>query len=89
MSCKLYKTERYNADYEYLQRLCDHIAQSIDNDVFVPQYGYQCNFCDYREPCSKYHFGKEGAIQVYEEPKNKEVEEWIWPKEQDVTVENT
>ena len=34
-------------------------------------------------------FGKEGAIQVYEEPKNIDVEVWIWPKEQDVTVENT
>ena len=87
-SGKLYKTERYNADYEQLQRLCDHISQSIENDVFVPQYGYQCNFCDYRAPCSKYHFGKEGAMQIHEEPKNEEVEEWIWPKDQNVTVEN-
>tara|TARA_Y100000034_G_C6899985_1_gene415856 strand:- start:1100 stop:2020 length:921 start_codon:yes stop_codon:yes gene_type:complete len=77
-SGKLYKTSRTEADYEYLDILCKDIKEAVEKERFTPNYGYQCNFCDYRGPCSKYSYGSEGAMEVSDTPLPADVDEWLW-----------
>ena len=75
-SGKVYKTERYDADYEYLEKLCSEFTYGVENDVFTPKYGYNCSFCDYKEACSMYKYGKEGPVKISDVPLLNDVHEY-------------
>jgi CRISPR/Cas system-associated exonuclease Cas4 (RecB family) len=75
-SGKVYKTERYEADSEYLEQLCKEFTHAVTNDIFTPKYGYNCSFCDYKEACSMYKYGKDGPIRISDVPLVNDVEEY-------------
>ena len=75
---ELYRTERTEANYEYLEQACADLTDGVENDKFTPNYGYNCNFCDYKDACSKYQYGKEGPVKISEEPLTNVVDKFDW-----------
>ena len=76
---KRYETHRSEADYEYLKKLLDEVAEGITNDRFVPFYGVHCSFCDYKTACEKYAISHHGGPRIDLEGKikpAKEFQEW-------------
>ena len=61
---KVFKTHRSQQDYDYLARVCDIVAEGVDKGVFIPFYGYHCNFCDYKAPCERYSIDYHGGQKI-------------------------
>ncbi len=78
-SNKVFKTQRSEKDYEYMKQLLDEVAEGISKDIFVPFYGFHCNFCDYKIACEKYSIKHRGGPRLDLETKIKgapEFKEW-------------
>ena len=60
----IFKTHRSEKDYDYIKKLLDEVAEGIDKDVFVPFYGFHCNFCDYKAACEKYSIPHHGGPRI-------------------------
>ena len=76
-SGKLFRTTRGPADFDYLEQICRDITESIQNDIWIPHYGYNCNFCDYQDPCAQYNYTEVGPV-LKEHPVTAELEEWVF-----------
>ncbi len=48
------KTKRNQIDYDYVKALMDTAQRRIENNEFVPFYGFHCKDCDWKVPCEKY-----------------------------------
>jgi len=82
-----FETHRSEKDYDYMKFLIDKVVDGITKDVFVPFYGFHCNWCDFMSSCEKYcmdyHGGPridlEGKIKGAKEFKDWDVElpEWM------------
>jgi CRISPR/Cas system-associated exonuclease Cas4 (RecB family) len=70
-SGRVFKTHRSEKDYDYLKRLLDEVAEGIEKEVFVPFYGFHCNFCDYKTACEKYSISHHGGPRIDEKGKIK------------------
>ena len=72
------KTTRVQADYDYLEQLCERVSDGISKDDFTPHYGYQCRFCDFQRPCSQRTTGLDGIRMLEkDEIKAEYPEEWM------------
>lgn len=72
---KAFKTTRSEKDYNYLKQLIHSTKKGIENDEFVPFYGFHCNFCKYLPLCKKIYFDVSGKLKVSKTINNKKIEE--------------
>ena len=63
-SGRVFKTHRSEKDYEYLKKLLDSVSEGISKDIFVPFYGFHCNFCRYKVPCERYSIPYHGGPRI-------------------------
>ena len=49
----------------------DKAQEKIENDDFLPFYGFHCNYCDYKIPCQNYNFSKKGPKKTSINQNNK------------------
>jgi CRISPR/Cas system-associated exonuclease Cas4 (RecB family) len=83
-SGKVFKTERSQKDFDYLEKLCDDLSEGVSKEHFLPRYGFNCHFCDYQTPCAKYNVGSQGP-EIDLSIKNPDIpQEWLsWSLEDD------
>jgi RecB family exonuclease len=48
---EIYAGDRDDGDFMRLYRLATEIQKAMDADIFVPNIGEACIWCDYTEPC--------------------------------------
>ena len=78
-SGKVFKTHRSEKDFDYIKKLLDDVSEGITKNIFVPFYGFHCNFCDYKVVCEKYSIPYRGGPRIDLEGKikgAKEFTEW-------------
>ncbi len=97
-SGEILKTHRSQQDFDYLRTVLDDVTEGIENEKFLPFYGFHCNFCDYKSACeqeSEYYGGPgivtpEGKIIGAEEFKQwYSVDSEIPPEIEDMVLETT
>lgn len=80
-SGRVFRTERSQTDFDYLERLCNDVSEGIINERFLPRFGFHCNFCDYQTPCQRYHPSTRGGNLELE---IREPTEWLaWSLEEE------
>ena len=59
-----FRTHRSQRDHDYIRRLAHHVANEVVRDVFIPFYGFHCNFCKFKVPCDKYTVSHHGGPTI-------------------------
>lgn len=60
----VFKTYRSERDFEYVKRLLDKVAKGIEDEDFVPFYGFHCEMCDRQSVCEKYSHPYHGGPRI-------------------------
>lgn len=82
-SGKVFKTKRTEKDFDYLKSLLDKVSEGVSREIFIPFYGFHCNFCDYQEACANYSIDYKGNPKINKKRKNLQTkisDDWVLPE---------
>lgn len=60
----VFKTHRSERDFDYVKALFDKVVRGIENEDFVPFYGFHCGMCDRQRVCEKYSHPHHGGPRI-------------------------